>query len=70
MARRIVPVLKSAKKSWPPLDGSPQRWQKAVPVIPCDTGRMSFGSTGLCPSWFVLRGAGGGEVQVADGPQP
>ena len=31
---------------------------------------VGFGSTGLGPSWLVLRGAGGGELHVSDGPQP
>ena len=69
LARRIVPVLKSPKKSWPWLE-SPHRRQKAAPVIPCEAAKKSFGCTGLGPSWLVLRGAGGGELQVADGPQP
>ena len=69
LARRIVPVLKSPKKSWPSLE-SPHWWQKAAPVSARGVAKKSFGSSGLGPSRLVLRGAGGGELHVCDGPQP
>src|SRR5437762_2232949 len=69
LARWIVPLLKSPKKSWPGLE-SPHWLQKTAPVSPGGVAKKNFGSTGLGPSRFVLRGAAGGELHVSDGPQP
>ncbi len=62
-------MLNSPKKSRPLLE-SPHTLQKAAPVSAGGVAKYFFGATGLAPFWLVLRGAVGGELHVADGPQP